>query len=134
MITFRQLRKRLSESFFHQEDIFGLFEEWFYLFEESTFYVYRTDTNTVLARGVQGFEAAKTKAKQLRKQLGLKWDQVKFKVERSTRPYGTSTGRTTYASASGQQGRIDYARTVNPSKGRRFRGYYTDNGEYHDID
>ena len=42
--------------------------------EDHSFYVYRTDTNAVLARGIQGFEAAKEKANQLRKSHGLKWD------------------------------------------------------------
>ena len=50
--------------------------------EEKTFYIYRTDTNSVLARGLNGYDAAQNKANQLRKQLGLKWDQVKFKSEK----------------------------------------------------
>jgi len=40
--------------------------------EEHSFYIFRTDTNAVLARGIQGFEAAKAKANQLRKSHGLK--------------------------------------------------------------
>ena len=54
------------------------------LLESYQFYVYRTDTNQVLARGINGYEAAKDKANQLRKSLNLKWDQVKFKSDRST--------------------------------------------------
>ena len=50
--------------------------------EEKTFYIYRTDTNSVLARGLNGYDAAQNKANQLRKQLGLKWDQVRFKSEK----------------------------------------------------
>jgi hypothetical protein len=42
------------------------------LSEEYSFYIFRTDTNAVLARGIQGFEAAKAKANQLRKSHGLK--------------------------------------------------------------
>ena len=30
--------------------------------EENNFYIYRTDTNAVLARGINGFEAAKARA------------------------------------------------------------------------
>jgi hypothetical protein len=50
--------------------------------EEKTFYIYRADTNSVLAHGLNGYEAAQNKANQLRKQLGLKWDQVRFKSEK----------------------------------------------------
>ncbi len=52
------------------------------LSEATTFYIYRTDNNLVLARGLNGYDAAQNKANQLRKQLGLKWDQVRFKSER----------------------------------------------------
>jgi hypothetical protein len=55
------------------------------IYESSTFYVYRTDTNAVLARGIQGYQAAKKQATLLRQRLGLKWDQVKFKMERDTK-------------------------------------------------
>ena len=57
-----------------------------------------------------GYENAKDKANELRKKFNLKWDQVKFKSERSK--------------SVGQMGksRIDYARNYNPSKGRRFKG------------
>ena len=52
------------------------------LSEATTFYIYRTDNNTVLARGLNGYDAAQNKANQLRNQLGLKWDQVRFKSEK----------------------------------------------------
>ena len=52
------------------------------LSEATTFYIYRTDNNTVLARGLNGYDATQNKANQLRKQLGLKWDQVRFKSEK----------------------------------------------------
>ena len=52
------------------------------LSEATTFYIYRTDNNSVLARGLNGYDAAQKKANQLRKQLGLKWDQVRFKSEK----------------------------------------------------
>jgi len=116
--------------------------------EEHSFYVYRTDTNAVLARGIQGFEAAKERANQLRKSHGLKWDEVKFKAERGNQSSGGSGGAAaapkkqfgvsrdgkTFTNTSGQTGRVDYAKRYNPSKGRRFRGYTDPQGNYHDID
>ena len=103
------------------------------LTEETTFYIFRTDTNAVLARGVQGFDAAKEKANQLRKSHGLKWDQVKFKVERAQKPFGVSSDGRTFTNARGETGRMDYARNYNPSKGKRFSGYYDQQGNYHDL-
>jgi hypothetical protein len=125
--------------------------------EDYTFYVYRTDTNTVLAKGIQGFEAAKARANQLRKSHGLKWDQVKFKAERGNKAgaavgsvgsggsggstaaapkkqFGVSRDGKTFTNTSGQSSRVDYAKRYNPSKGRRFRGYTDAQGNYHDID
>jgi hypothetical protein len=120
-ISFKELRSRFNEAAER-------------LLEQSTFYVYRTDTNAVLARGIKGFESAKEKANQLRKSQGLKWDLVKFKAERSTGPFSVSGDGRSYTNAYGQRGRVDYARSMNLSKGRRFRGYYDDDGNYHDID
>ena len=54
------------------------------LSEATTFYIYRTDNNSVLAHGLNGYDAAQNKANQLRKQLGLKWDQVRFKSEKKS--------------------------------------------------
>ncbi len=124
--------------------------------EEHSFYIFRTDTNAVLARGIQGFEAAKSRANELRKSHGLKWDEVKFKAERGNQSSGGSAGGSggsagspgttpkkqfgvsrdgkTFTNASGQQSRVQYARNYNPSKGRRFRGYTDAQGNYHDID
>ena len=119
------------------------------LLENLSFYVYRTDTNAVLASGIDGYEAAKTRANDLRNQFGLKWDQVKFRSERGTqgsvgsggstaaapkKQFGVSQDGKTFANTSGQSGRVDYARHYNPSKGRRFRGYTDAKGNYHDID
>ena len=105
------------------------------LWEEFSFYVFRTDTNAVLARGIQGYEAAKEKANVLRKSQGLKWDQVKFKAERqASKQFGVSPDGRTFTNASGNTGRVDYAPRYNPSKGRRFRGYTDSQGNYHDID
>ena len=78
MITFQELRRRLAESTSEPVDIYDLFEEWFNLFEDSTFYIYKVSTGAVLATNIQGFEAAKAKASQLRKSLGLKFDDIKF--------------------------------------------------------
>ena len=107
------------------------------LLEDLSFYVFRTDTNSVLARGIQGFEAAKSKANDLRKQNKLKWDQIQFKAERQTptpKQFGVSKDGRTYTNDRGDTGRVDYARNYNPSKGRRFRGAYDKDGNYADID
>jgi len=123
-------------------------EEIEHLGEDYTFYVFRTDTNAMLARGIQGFEAAKTRANELRKSHGLKWDQVKFKAERGTqagaaggssgtapkKQFGVSRDGKTFTNASGQTSRVQNARNYNSSKGRRFRGYTDAQGNYHDID
>jgi len=121
--------------------------------EEHSFYIFRTDTNAVLARGIQGFEAAKSRANELRKSQGLKWDEVKFKAERGNqssgggaggsgastaatpkKQFGVSRDGKTFTNASGQTSRVQYARNYNPSKWRRFRGYTDPQGNYHDID
>ena len=96
--------------------------------EETVFYIYRTDNNAVLARNIDGFDAAKEMASRLRQKHNLKWDQVKFKAQK---PFGVN-GRT-FTNANGQSGRVDYSPTVNPSKGRRFSGYYDKEGNYHDL-
>lgn len=91
--------------------------------KESVFYIYRTDTHQVLARDVEGFDAAKEKANRLRHQLGLKWDQVKFKAMRSP---SDSTKKSGY--------RLDSSPRYNPSKRGHFRGYYDHQGNFHDLD
>jgi len=107
------------------------------LLENYKFYVYRTDNSQVLARGIEGFDAAKEKANQLRKSLKLKWDQVKFKVDRgssgsSTKP-GSAYNQSNLVNPAGRS-RVDYAKTYNSSKRMRFRGYTDAQGNYHDID
>ena len=106
------------------------------LLEGQTFYIFRTDNNQVLVRGIEGFENAKQAATNLRRKHGLKWDQVRFKSERSQRSnqFGVSSDGRRFTNAYGQQSRVDYARHYNPSKGRRFRGYTDAEGNYHDID
>ena len=92
------------------------------LLEDATpFMIYRADTGTVLKRGVYGYDAARDAANKIRKQMGLKWDDVKFKKDKAIQKQQ-------------QARRMDYAPTINPSKGRRFRGYYAADGSYHDID
>ena len=91
--------------------------------KESSFYIYRTDTHQVLARDVDGFDAAKEKANRLRHQLGLKWDQVKFKKMRSPS-----------SPTKGSGSRVDSSSHYNPSKRGHFRGYYDRQGNFHDLD
>jgi hypothetical protein len=135
MITFKELRRKLAEVNIQYDDVFESLEEFLFFAEESTFYIYRTDTNSVLARGVQGFEQAKKRASDLRKRYQLTFDQVKFKSERRTGSQaGVSRGGVTFTNASGQRYPIEYSRRVNPSKGRKFRGYTDSSGNYHDID
>jgi hypothetical protein len=108
--------------------------------EELSFYVYRSDTNGILARGILGYEAAKERANQIRKQQGLPWSVVKFKAERKvqtqvpTRQFGVTPNGRTFTNARGVTSSVDYAKRFNPSKGRRFRGYTDSQGNYHDID
>lgn len=108
------------------------------LIAETTFYIFRTDNNAVLARGVDGYEAAKARANALRKQYGLKWDQISFKAERraikSQGQFGISADGRTFTNAFGERGRMVYSPRYNSSKGGRFRGYYDKNGDFHDLD
>ena len=100
--------------------------------ENHSFYVYRADTNQVLARGLDGFEAAKSRANQIRKQHNLKWVQVKFKMEpnqKSTGSVGTNKG-----SKSNQSGYYDRSKVYNPSKRGYLRGYFGADGSYAEID
>ena len=100
------------------------------------FYIFRTDNRQVLARGVVGYDAAKDKANELRKKYGLKWDQVSFKSEKKSSGSSGSYGRHPASSMAGAPSgaRMDVSRRFNPSKGRRFRGYYDKQGNYHDLD
>ena len=49
---------------------------------DESFYIFRTDTNAILARAIPDYESAKTRSNLIRKQLGLKWDQVSFRSEK----------------------------------------------------
>lgn len=135
MITYHQLRQQLADVKPQYTDVFESLEEYLYFAEESTFYIFRTDNNVVLARGVQGFEQAKKRASQLRQLHKLSFDQVKFKSERRAGTQaGVSSSGSTFRNAYGQRYPIEYSRNVNPSKGRKFRGYTDSSGSYHDID
>lgn len=93
----------------------------------NSFVIYRSDTGATLARGVQGYELAKDKANQIRKKYGLKWDQVKFKVERNKSAMSS-------AGAGSHRSRIEVAPRYNPSKRTRFKGVYDSQGNYADLD
>ena len=97
---------------------------------QSSFYIFRTDNQQVLARGVVGFDNAKQRASYLRKRHGLKFDQVRFKKERkaaASSNYGRYRG--TY-----RGGRVETSRNYNPSKRGRFRGVSYSDGSYADLD
>ena len=128
MITFKDFRNKTNNILLS-------------IYEESTFYIYRTDTSAVLARGINGFEAAKARANQIRKSQNLKWNQVKFKSERDLRGVGsgpsTSTGRRSGISSANIYGTsfyVDYSRNYNPSKRTRFKGVWDAQGSYADLD
>jgi hypothetical protein len=107
------------------------------LAEENTFYIFRNDTQMVLAKGIKGYEQAKERANRFRKAMNLRWDQISFKAERQTpapKQFGVSKDGRTYTNSSGEIGRVDYARNYNRSKGRYFRGAYDKDGNYADID
>jgi len=135
MITFQELRRRLAESTSEPVDIYDLFEEWFNLFEDSTFYIYKVSTGAVLATNIKGFEAAKSKASQLRKSLGLKWDDVKFKSERlrARSTSGVSNSGKSFTNSRGERYPVEYSRNYNSSKRSRFSGYYDKDGNWNDL-
>ena len=105
------------------------------LAEENTFYVFRTDTQTVLAKGIKGYEMAKNRANRFRQAMNLRWDQISFKAERKVpQKFGVSPNGKSFTNARGDTGKVDYANRFNRSKGRTFRGYTDSQGNYHDID
>ena len=128
MITFKDFRNKTNNILLS-------------IYEESTFYIYRTDTNTVLARGINGFEAAKARANQIRKSQKLKWNQVNFKSERGLQGVGsgssTSAGRRSGNSSANTYGKsfyVDYSRNYNPSERTHFKGVWDSHGNYADLD
>ena len=118
---------------------------------QAQFVIFNSNTRAVLGSAV-GFEAAKDKARQIRQQKNLKFDEVSFMT--SKRFYGASTGQQgasgasttqrvgtgvssdgrTFTNAYGKRYPVEYSRTYNPSKRGRFREYTDAQGNYHDVD
>ena len=92
---------------------------------QDKFVIFRTATRSVLGTAV-GFEQAKSKATAIRKQRGLKFDDVSFMTSR--RFYGTR------ASEASTDRRIEYSPRYNPSKRGRFKGIWDSQGNYADLD
>jgi len=90
---------------------------------ESTFYIFQVSPFRVLKRGVRGYENSKREASLIRKRMGLRFDEVKFKKEKKTS-----------AAPSYRGGRIETSRNYNPSKRGRFRGVSYADGSYSDLD
>jgi hypothetical protein len=106
------------------------------LAEETTFYILRTDTQTILAKGIKGYEEAKNRANRFRQAMNLRWDQISFKAERQTptpKRFGVSPNGRSFTNARGDTGRVDYANRFNASKRSRFRGYTDSQGNFHDL-
>jgi len=105
------------------------FREFLDLCEEynpnAEFVIFNKNTMTVLGTA-RGFDQAKSKATAIRKQRGLKFDDVSFMTSR--RFYGKRTP----AASKGR--RIEYAPRYNPSKRRHFRGVWDAQGNYADLD
>ena len=89
------------------------------------FVIFNKQTRTVLGTA-RGFDQAKSKATAIRKQRGLKFDDVSFMT--SKRFYG----KTSIAPLGGR--RIEYAPRYNPSKRRHFRGVWDAQGNFDDLD
>ena len=133
LITFKELRKKLSEVEIIDHGYADSLEEWILLDENSTFYIYRTDTNAVLARGLS-FEGAKTRASQLRKSLGLKWEIIKFKSDRSqAKNLGVGSSGREFSNNRGERYPIQYSRNYSQSKRGRFQSYIDKDGNDHDL-
>lgn len=89
------------------------------------FVIYNKNTRAVLGTA-RGFDQAKSKASSIRKQQGLRFDDVSFMTSR--RFYGKST-----TAPSGSR-RIEYAPRYNPSKRGRFKGVWDAQGNFADLD
>lgn len=92
---------------------------------QDKFVIFRTATRSVLGTAV-GFEQAKSKATAIRKQRGLKFDDVSFMTSR--RFYG----KPSVSSLGGR--RIEYAPRYNSSKRGRFKGVWDAQGNYANLD
>ena len=132
MISFKELRKQLDQVVYEHE-IFDSIDELLDLIE-GTFYIFRTDTNQIISKGIPDYESAKLRASQIRKSNNLKFDQVSFKMERKpATQFGVSGDGKTFTNAQGQQSAVQYARSYNPSKRGRFKSYIDADGNDHDI-
>ena len=89
------------------------------------FVIFNKKTRAVLGTA-KGFDQAKNKATVIRKQRGLKFDDVSFMT--SKRFYGNTS-----TTPSGGR-RIEYAPRYNPSKRGHFRGVWDAQGNYADLD
>ena len=79
------------------------------------FVIFNKKTRAVLGTA-RGFDQAKTKASSIRKQRGLKFDDVYFMTSR--RFYGRTSA------VSSVSRRIEYSPRYNPRKRGRFRGIW----------
>ena len=104
------------------QDLLDIFEDYN---PQAKFVIYNKKTRAVLGSAV-GYDAAKAKASQLRKQYNLKFDDVSFMTSR--RFYGMGAG------APSRGRRIEYAPRYNPSKRGHFKGVWDAQGNYADLD
>ena len=89
------------------------------------FVIFNKMTRVILGTA-RGFDQAKSKARSIRKQRGLKFDDVSF-----------MTNRRFYAKTSTaplKVRRMEYAPRYNPSKRTRFKGVWDAQGNYADLD
>ena len=91
----------------------------------SEFVIFNKKTRVILGTA-RGFDQAKSKASSIRKQRGLRFDDVSFMTSR--RFYEKSIA----APLGGR--RIQYAPKYNPSKRGRFKGVWDAQGNYADLD
>jgi len=69
----------------------------------------------------------KSKAKQVRQQRGLPFDDISFMTAGRYLQKKSSSPQT-------KKGRIEYSRNYNPSKRGRFKGIHHADGSYGDLD
>lgn len=86
---------------------------------ETTFYIFRTDTNQVLARNIDSYDTAKDLANQIRKRLGLKWNVINFKAEKQKIPIDKSDRQKFGTGIVKQPGHGKYAGTTPYASGVR---------------
>ena len=129
MKTYKQFMLEAQEAI---EDLF-LSEE-----RDTTFFIYRTDTNAILARNIRGYDAAKEKASAIRRSQKLKFDQVKFRSERMLTKGNASSAankKGKYSNNAAYRARnVEYANRYNPSKRGRFSSVTYADGSTADLD